>query len=132
MPQSLLDEASTQTRTEEAVSRGQGRIYRRDRSPYWWVAYYYQGQQKREPAIYLDEKRYGIKVEATDENRAAAEKFLKDKTSRITTEQYGGPAFITPQQAKIIVDKILNDYVEHYKRGGKRGIPREVSAAMAS
>src|SRR5262249_2579627 len=40
--------------------------------------------------------------------------------------------FTNPRQEKVSVNEILNDLVEHYKRGGKKGIPREVPPQMTS
>ena len=88
--------------------RGQGRIYSREGSRYWWVAYYHNGKQKREPALYCTGKKNGQKIEATEENREAAEKFLKHRLNEITAEKYGGPAFVGPQQRRITVSQLLD------------------------
>src|SRR5215831_15691310 len=119
MPQSLLVE-TTQANPEETMS--QGRIYRREGSRYWWIAYYHHGKQQREVARYLDKKKKGIKIEASDETRAAAANYLKHRADQMTAERFGGPSFIGPEQERIKVNEILDDLVEHYKRGGKRGI----------
>jgi integrase len=106
MPQSLLEQI-TQADKEEAV-RGDGRIYSRPGSRFWWIAYYHNGAQKREPAVYFSGKKNGSKIEATEENREAAEKFLKHRLNEITAERYGGPAFIGPEHRRFTVSQLLD------------------------
>lgn len=112
MPLPLLEQA-----TEEEM-RGQGRIYRREGSPFWWCAYYLRGKQYRQSTGETDEKR--------------TQKFLSRKLMEVGADKIGAKAFIPPQQERVIVNDILDDLVEHYKRGGKKGIPRETPPQMKS
>jgi integrase len=102
VPLPLLEQA------KEEEMRGEGRIYRREGSRYWWIAYYHNGKQKREPALYCRGKKNGQKIEAAEENREAAEKFLKDRINEITAEKYGGPAFVGPEQRRMTVSQLLD------------------------
>jgi len=55
-------------------TRGQGRVYQRSGSPFWYVAYYAHGKEQREAACHV---RTGAKLEATEKNHREAERFLK-------------------------------------------------------
>lgn len=88
--------------------RGDGRIYKRSGSPFWWIAYYRYGKQKREPALYRTGKKNRQKIEATEENREAAEKFLKHRINEITTERYGGPSFVGPEQRRLTISQLID------------------------
>ena len=98
--------------------RGDGRIFKRPGSSLWWCAYYLRGKQYRQSTDETDEKR--------------AVKFLQKKLKEVHADQIGARHFIGPQQERITLNEILDDLVEHYKRGGRRGIPREVSPQMQS
>src|SRR5215475_6003987 len=98
--------------------RGEGRIYQREGSRFWWCGYYHNGKQKREPALYRDGKKHGTKIEATEENREAAEKFLKHRLNEITTERYSGPAFIGPERRRITVSRLIDALEADYKLRG--------------
>jgi integrase len=98
--------------------RGDGRLYQRPGSPFWWAAYYLRGKQYHQSTGETDEKR--------------ALKFLKAKIKEVGADQLGARPFITPQHERITVNEILDDVMEHYKRGGRRGIPRQVSPQMQS
>jgi integrase len=88
--------------------RGDGRIYTREGSRFFWVAYYHNGKQKREPALYCGGKKNGMRIEALEQNRNAAEKFLKHRIDEMTAERYGGPAFIGPERKRITVAQLLD------------------------
>ncbi|MGA3090581.1 MAG: hypothetical protein ABSD75_18365 [Terriglobales bacterium] len=106
------------------MSRGKGGLYQRKdkngklKSQFYWCSYYRHGKQIRQPTGETDEKK--------------AQKFLDRKLREVANEREGLRAFITPTQEKVTVNEILDDLMEHYKRGGKRGIPREVPPQMAS
>jgi integrase len=109
--------------------RGDGRIFRRTGSRYWWCAYYdAKGTEKRE----VCRNRKGEKLEATAENEQAARKYLAKLVDAVTTETGGGPAFLGPEMRRLSVNAILDKLEGHYKLGGKRGIPREVGPQMKS
>lgn len=109
--------------------RGDGRIYRRNESPYWCCAYYdAKGEEKREVCL----NRKGEKLEATAENEEAARKYLRKQVDAVTAEKHGGPAFLGPELRRLSVNAILDKLEAHYKLGGKRGIPREIGPQMRS
>ena len=60
----------------------------------------------------------------TDEKQA--KKFLKRKIREIENDKEGINRFSYPRQERVTVNEILDDLVEYYKRGGEKGIPREV------
>jgi hypothetical protein len=106
------------------MSRGNGGLYQRKdkngklKSQFYWCSYYRQGKQIRQPTGETDRKK--------------AQKFLDSKLREVANEREGLKAFITPRQEKVTVNEFLDDLVEHYKRGGKRGIHREVPPQMTS
>jgi hypothetical protein len=106
------------------MSRGKGGLYHRKdkngklKSQFYWCSYYRHGKQIRQPTGETDQKK--------------AQRFLDRKLREVANEREGLKAFITPRQEKVTVNEILDDIVEHYKRGGKRGIRREVPPQMTS
>lgn len=106
------------------MSSGKGGLYQRKdkngklKSQFYWCSYYRHGKQIRQPTGETDQKK--------------AQKFLDRKVREVANEGEGLQAFITPRQEKVTVNEILDDLVEHYKRGGKRGIFREVPPQMTS
>jgi len=100
------------------MSRGEGRLYRQKDTRFWSCAYYLRGKQIRQSTGETDEKR--------------ALNFLKRKIREVENDKDGIKRFTNPRQEKVSVNEILNDLVEHYKRGGKKGIPREVPPQMTS
>ena len=106
------------------MSRGNGGLYQRKdkngklKSQFYWCSYYRHGKQIRQPTGETDQKK--------------AQKFLDHKIREVANELEGLKAFVTPRQEKVTVNEILDDLVENYKRGGKRGIRREVPPQMTS
>jgi hypothetical protein len=98
--------------------RGDGRLYKHPDSKFWWCAFYLRGKQIRQSTGETDEKR--------------AEKFLKRKIREIENDKEAIKRFSHPRQERVTVNEILDDLVEHYKRGGEKGIPREVPSHMIS
>lgn len=103
--------------------RGQGRIYTREGSRFWWVAYYHNGKQEREPALFVTGKNKGSKIEATNSNRESAEKFLKQRVGEITAERYGGPVFVGPEQRRITVGQMIDALASDCKLRGINSAP---------
>jgi len=93
-------------------TRGQGRVFQRAGSPYWYVAYYAHGREQREAAYHI---RTGAKLEATEKNYREAERFLKNRLGEIAAEQHGGVPFIGPQQKRITVNQLLDGLENDYK-----------------
>jgi integrase len=65
---------------------GQGRVFRRGRR--WWIAFYHQGKEIREPSHSTNEK--------------VAQNLLKDRLGAV----YAG-AFVGPQQGRVLVAELL-------------------------
>lgn len=112
-------------RWSQMSKRGEGRVYSRAGSRFWWVAYYHNGKQKREPALFNTGKRKGSKIEATAENREAAEKFLKHRIGEMTAERYGGPAFVGPEQRRITVAQMIDALEADCRLRGVQSAPWE-------
>lgn len=109
--------------------RGDGRIFRQPRSPYWYCAYYdAKGKEQRE----VCHNRKGEKLEATEANVDAANKYLRKLVDAVRAEALGAPAFLGPDTRRMPVNDMLDKLEAHYKLGGKRGIPREVGPQMRS
>jgi integrase len=87
------------------VSRGDGRIFVRKRSPFWWISYCRNGKEIRE----------STELSATEKNRKKAEGRLKQRLGEIWAERHGGPAFIEPAQRRITVDELLEALKQDYK-----------------
>ena len=85
--------------------RGDGRIFQRSGSPFWWCAYYLRGKQYRESTGTTD--------------KGKAQKFLSHKLKEVHADQIGAKTFVGPQQQRITVDELLNALVEDYKLRGK-------------
>jgi integrase len=108
-------------------TRGQGRIYKRAGSPFWWVGYYAHGKQQREGACHV---RTGEKLEATEKNRREAERFLKHRLDALAAERGGGRAFVGPEQKRVTVNEILDALESDLKLRDKWG-PKCASVAKS-
>src|SRR6516165_12453739 len=92
-------------------TRGQGRLFQRVRSSYWWISYYAHGKEEREVARHV---RTGLKLEASEKNRHEAERFLKRRLGELAAEQHGGRAFVGPQQERVTVNQLLDGLEQDY------------------
>ncbi len=72
------------------TTRGNGRVFQRNGSSFWWVAYYVHGKEVREVGKHV---RTGNKLATTEDNRQQAEPFLKHRMGEVITERHGGPSF---------------------------------------
>src|ERR1700687_1485117 len=77
--------------------RGDGRVFMRGNAP--WIAYCYNGKEVRERAL-------DPKIGEPTFDLGVAKKFLKTRLDAVTTEQGGGPVFITPKVAKITIREL--------------------------
>jgi len=114
--------------------RGDGRIVKRPQSRYPWIAYYHRGVEVRESAagaIREVEARKGRKL-SDDEAMRAAGQFLKRRVHEVWAEREGTKPFLGPERERIKVNELLDDLVGQYKLGGKKRIPRELSASLRS
>src|SRR6516162_78127 len=120
LQQPLLERSETQARKEGRKMRNRdGRVFVRKGSPYFWIAFYAHGKEVREVARHV---RTGEKLEATEKNRHEAERFKKQKLGQLAASQYGGPAFVGPQQARITVNELLDSLETDYRIRGKWSI----------
>ncbi len=94
------------------MNRGQGRVFQRKGSSYWWISYYAHGKEQREAARHV---RTGDKLEVTDKNRHEAERFLKRRLGELAAEQHGGRAFVGPQQERVTIGELLDGLERDYK-----------------
>jgi integrase len=92
--------------------RGDGRVFQRRGTPYWWIAYYHHGKEQREVACHV---RTGKKIEATEKGHHEAGRFLKRRLGEIAAEQHGGRAFIAPKRERITVGGLLDSLERDYK-----------------
>jgi len=100
-------------------TRGQGRVFQRKGTSYWWIAYYAHGQEEREVARHV---RTGEKIEATEKGRHEAERFLKRRLGELAAEQHGGRAFVGPQQERVTIGELLDGLERDYKLRDKWGV----------
>ena len=82
-------------------ARGEGRIFSRKGSVYWWCAYFLRGKEYRESTGKTDTKE--------------AEKFLKRRLKEVGADQIGKATFIGPQQERIKVGKLLDALEADYQ-----------------
>jgi hypothetical protein len=85
--------------------RGNGRIFQRNGSSYWWIAFYAHGKEQREVARH---PRTSNKLDATEDNRPLAERFLKRRLGEVIAERHGGPSFVGPTQQRLTVSELLD------------------------
>jgi hypothetical protein len=85
---------------------GDGRLFQRPRSPFWWCAYHLRGREYRESTAETDEKK--------------AQKYLNRKLKEIHADQIGARVFVTPKQERITVSELLDALVTRYELKGKR------------
>jgi len=76
--------------------RGDGRVFRRIGSTYWWCAYYdAKGVEKREVCLKKHHKKQN-KLKATADNEDAARQYLRKQVDAVRAETLGAPAFLGP------------------------------------
>jgi hypothetical protein len=93
-------------------TRGQGRVFERKGSSFFWIAYYAHGKEVRECARHV---RTGDKLEVNEKNCHEAERFLKRRLGELAAEQHGGRAFIGPQQERVTINDLLDGLECDYK-----------------
>lgn len=85
--------------------RGDGRLYRRAGSPFWWCAYYLHNRQYRQSTGETDEQK--------------AQKFLNRKLKEVHADQIGARPFLGPAQERLTVSHLLDALKADYKLRGK-------------
>jgi integrase len=73
---------------------GDGTLYRRPNSPYWWMSYFWRGEQKLESTKESDRKK--------------ARKRLRQRLREIGADVIGAKKFVGPQAERLTVDQILD------------------------
>jgi integrase len=101
------------------TTRGQGRVFERKGSSFFWIAYYAHGKEEREVARHV---RTGDKIEVSEKGRHEAERFLKRRLGEIAAEQHGGRAFVGPQQERVTINELLDGLERDYKLRDKWGV----------
>jgi integrase len=102
-------------------TRGQGRVFTRKDSSFYWVAYYAHGKEQRECARHVrtgDRLEVGDSPEVSAKARKEAERFLKHRLGEIAASKHGGRAFIGPQQERVTVSELLDLLEGDYKFRG--------------
>jgi len=94
------------------MKKRDGRVFQRNGSSFWWIAYYAHGKEQREVARHV---RSGEKLEATEQNRPQAERFKKQRLGELAAEQHGGRAFIGPQQERVTINEMLDSLERDYR-----------------
>lgn len=115
-PTGLRNPESSKRRADHRATRGEGRIYERAGSPFWWVAYFRRGKEFREVARNVRTRK---KIEATEATRTDAEKFLKHRLNEITAEKYGGKPFLGPRGERLTVGELVGWVEADLKLRGK-------------
>jgi integrase len=89
--------------------RGEGKIYNRPGSKFWWICYSLRGKLYRESTRTTDEKK--------------AQKFLKHRIKEIGADQIGAKKFIGPIQERVTVGDLLDALERDYEIRGKKTPP---------
>jgi integrase len=82
-------------------SRGDGRIFQRKDTAFWWCAYYLRGKEYRETT--------GETVEQK------ALKFLKRRLKEVGADQIGAKPFVGPRQERVTVSELLDALERDYR-----------------
>jgi hypothetical protein len=85
--------------------RGDGGIYKRKNSPFWWIRYNLRGTQHRESTGTNDQKQ--------------AKTFLRLRLKEVGADQIGAKKFIGPKHERVTVGDLLDALEINYKNRGK-------------
>lgn len=85
--------------------RGDGRVYLRKGSPFYWCEYWLRGKQYRES------------TEQTNEDKA--KKVLRNKIREVDADRIGAKTFVSPKQERATIDDLLDSLECDYKLRGK-------------
>lgn len=86
---------------KEHAVRGNGRIFRRPNSPFWWIAYYLGSRQFRESSHSQDEK--------------VARRLLKHRLREVAADRLGARDFVGPSKERVRVHQLLDVLEDDYK-----------------
>src|SRR5262245_36231600 len=97
-----MNEEETQSRAERRRRlRGMGRHFKRGRL--WWIAYYYRGEEKREPT--------------GSERESDAKNLLKKRLGEI-----GRGRFIGPKEERVAFEDMAADLLRDYETNAKKSL----------
>ena len=97
--------------------RGQGRVYKRRNSNYWWISYCLRGKEYRESSGSPDRKQ--------------AERLLKQRLREIGADGLGLRRFIGPAVDRVTVEELLQDLVMDHQVRGKKSLPTTLAHLKA-
>ena len=83
------------------MMRGQGRVYKRMNSNYWWISYCSRGKEYRESSRSPDRKQ--------------AERLLKHRLREIGADRLGLKRFVGPAVDRVTVEELLEDLITHWQ-----------------
>lgn len=83
---------------------GQGYVYQRKDSPYFWIRYSLRGQPKSESTHEV--------------SKAKAQRFLKFRIAQVGADKIGAKPFYGPQAEKIRMKELLDDLEINYRARG--------------
>jgi integrase len=99
---------------------GQGGLWQRPGSPYWWMYYSLRGKQYRESTRVLLVTGEGAEV-----SRREAEKVLRRRLREVGADIIGARDFITPKNERVTVSQILDELVDDLKIREKYSKPTQ-------
>src|SRR5947207_2518095 len=85
--------------------RGDGRLFRRSGSPFWWMSYYCDGREYRESTGATNEKQ--------------ATKALKARLQEVANDKSGIQVFLGPGANRLRVNDLLDELTQDYRVRGK-------------
>jgi integrase len=89
--------------------RGDGQLYQRPKSSYWWIKYYLRGELYREST-----KQTSLKE---------AQKYLRRRLQEIGADQLGLKKFIGPAGENVTVNELLDKLERDYRRENQLSPP---------
>ncbi|MGA2264427.1 MAG: site-specific integrase [Acidobacteriota bacterium] len=81
--------------------RGDGLIYQRPGTRFWWCAYMLHGEQQRESTHEAEENK--------------AKKYLRDRLKQVHADEIGARKFVGPIAEKVSVNQLLDDLEANYR-----------------
>ena len=104
--------------------RGNGRIFKRQNSTVWWIAYCHRGKEIRESAANAireaAEKKRGKFTE--DDAKQTAKRLLERRLREIANDREGVKAFVGPQQDRLTVKDMLDALESDFKLRGLKSL----------
>ena len=98
--------------------RGDGRIFRKPNSKFWWIAYY-------GPAA--DGTMREIRESSRSEQEATAQKLLRKRTREVGNHRSAIRTFEGPKQERLTVSDLLNSLEADYRRRSIKSLGRTLN-----